>query len=266
MKIIQNGQKAKFPQGKGFYITLSVCLIAVLAAGWSAYRNVKEISEPSKPRNESQENLSKKNQNNSGNESKNGGVSKNEIPKEEKLDQGDWDSNVSLQKNQDISNDITDEYEDEDINDENIQSVLSDDAENLIIYPSNNTVIKEFSDGKPVYSKTLGDWRIHDGIDLKADKGSMVKSITSGIVKDIYNDPSYGMTIVIQHSPGFVAYYSGLGNTTLVKKDDKVKPGDDIGSINDVPIEISEDSHLHLMINRDGKFIDPMLILEKDSE
>lgn len=264
MKITQNEQKAKLPQGKGFYITLSICLIAIFAAGWSAYRNVREISEPSRGRNEAQEQLSKKNQGNLNHDSTNEGVSKNETTKESKPSYSSESSKVNMHKNNDLDNDIF-ENEDEK-NDENIQSVLSDGTENLIIYPSNNNIIKEFSDGKPVYSKTLGDWRIHDGIDLKADKGSMVKSITSGIVKDIYNDPSYGMTIVIQHSPGFVAYYSGLGNTTLVKKDDKVKPGDDIGSINDVPIEISEEPHLHLMINQDGKFIDPMLILEKDSE
>lgn len=259
MKTIQDGQIEKLPKGKGFYITLSVCLVAIFAAGWSAYRNIKELSEFSKS--EQQEQLGSKNQNIVHRSTKSEEVSNNETVEKDNFSRNENKASSYIPKNNNIAVDEAEEDDEEDV-----QSVLSDGTENLIIYPSNNSVIKEFSDGKPIYSKTLGDWRVHDGIDLKADKGSMVKAITSGTVKDVYNDPSYGMTIVIQHDPGFVAYYSGLGNTTLVKKDDKVNPGDDIGSINDVPIEISEGPHLHLMINQDGKFIDPILILEKDSE
>ena len=87
-------------------------------------------------------------------------------------------------------------------------------------------------------------------MDFKADRGSLIKSVTSGTVKDIYNDPSYGTTIVIEHDLGFVGYYSGLGDTTLVKKGDKVKAGDDIGSINNIPVEIADEPHLHFMINK----------------
>lgn len=261
MNIIQDEQKPKIPKGKGFYITLAACCAAVVVAGWSTYRSIKDS--PGTTKSETHEKASKTKQ-----ETVHRNANTKSKPKGEITDKGDTVKenpvqNKKEEKSYDFSQKILADEEDDD---EDIQSVLSDSTENLIVYPTNNNVIKEFSDGKPVYSKTLGDWRVHDGVDFKADRGSLVKSITSGTVKDIYNDPSYGTTIVIEHDPGFVGYYSGLGDTTLVQKGDKVKAGDDIGSINNVPVEISEEPHLHLMINKDGKFIDPILILDKETE
>lgn len=113
--------------------------------------------------------------------------------------------------------------------------------------------------------KTLGDWRCHEGTDFKAEKGSSVKAVTSGVVTDIYEDPSYGTTIVISHDSGFTAYYSGLNEDVLVKKGNRIKSGEEIGIIDTVPCEILDEPHLHLSINKDGKFIDPILVLEKET-
>lgn len=257
MNIIKNDDsKEKIPKGKGFYIALTICSIAVVAAGWSTYRSVKEFSgatkaEPTKHSSKAKpEEMSKNSKINDKN-------IKNTVPDKSQQDQIENGKADVPKYNRGLA---------EEDNDEDVQSVLSDITDNIIVYPTNNNIIKEFSDGKPVYSKTLGDWRAHDGIDFKADRGSLVKSITCGIVKDIYNDPSYGMTIVVEHDKGFISYYSGLGDTTLVNKGDKVKAGQDIGSINDVPVEIAEEPHLHFMINKEGKFIDPILILDKESE
>ena len=265
MKIIQNGQNEKIPKGKGFYITLSACFLAIFVAGWSVYKNFKET--PAAPKIEK----TKKNEKNEnpldGQKNISGKILSDEASLNKDVSGENENSKISGSSLEHYDEEDDDTLtEDSDYYEENTQSVLSENSENLIVYPTNNTVIKEFSDGKPVYSKTLGDWRVHDGVDFKADKGSLVKSITNGMVKDVYNDPSYGITIVIEHTPGFVAYYSGLGSTTLVKKGDQIKAGDDIGSINEVPIEIAEEPHLHLMINQDGKFIDPILILDKETE
>lgn len=266
MSIIEEQQEEKIPKGKGFYITLAVCCAAVVAAAWSTYRSVNNIPN-TLPSEDTHEQTPK--------------IKKEEITKNKKTTavqnpptKNETAKNNPITKKNDkpIKKDVTPAnpenriLAEEEENEENIQSVLSDSTQDFIVYPTNNNIIKEFSDGKPVYSKTLGDWRVHDGVDFRADRGTFVKSITGGVVKDIYNDPSYGTTIVIEHNAGFVGYYSGLGDTTLVNKGDTVKTGDDIGSINTVPVEISEEPHLHFMINKDGKFIDPILILDKETE
>ncbi len=107
----------------------------------------------------------------------------------------------------------------------------------------------------------MNDWRVHEGIDLAAEQGSKVKSITNGKVKEIYNDSLYGTTMVIEHEGSFVAYYSGLGETTLVNANDAVEAGQEIASINDIPCEAADGYHLHLAIKKDGKFINPKEIL-----
>lgn len=72
--------------------------------------------------------------------------------------------------------------------------------------------------------------------------------------------------MVISHDGGFTAYYSGLEKNVPVKKGAKLKSGDEIGKIDKVPCEAAEgENHLHLAINQKGKFIDPLLILDKEN-
>ena len=68
---------------------------------------------------------------------------------------------------------------------------------------------------------------------------------------------------MIDHNGEFVAYYSGLGNTTMVNANDKVEAGQDIGSINDIPSEKEDGYHLHLAIKKDDSFVDPTDVLGK---
>ena len=52
-------------------------------------------------------------------------------------------------------------------------------------FPCGQAVLKEYSQ-KAVYSKTMGDWRAHTGIDYSAEKGTEVKSTWDGVVSKTY--------------------------------------------------------------------------------
>lgn len=56
--------------------------------------------------------------------------------------------------------------------------------------------------------------------------------------------------MVISHSGGYEAYYCGLGDTTLVSAGDSVYPGQDIGSVKEIPSEVLDASHLHFGVKR----------------
>ena len=127
-----------------------------------------------------------------------------------------------------------------------------------VVYPVGGNVLKEFSGEAPVYSVTLDDWRVHEGVDFAAEKGAVVKAFTGGQVKEIYDDPMLGKTMVISHSGGYEAYYCGLGDTTLVSAGDSVYPGQDIGSVKEIPSEVLDASHLHFGVKKDGVWINPM--------
>lgn len=250
-----------------FYIAMLLCLTAVSAAGWSTYKTVQDFVSPQKSNNAK---ISKsKNSTNSQKTTKTSILDENNTD----LEKSDKQNKTAIAYDKKTSGkDDCSTLKKDKKNNENEESkpVWAEKNETLvsqIVYPCDNNIVKEFSDEKPMYSKTLDDWRCHEAIDFKAEKGSDVKSISSGIVTDIYDDPSYGTTVIISHdTASFIAYYSGLDKNVLIKKGDKVKSGDKIGTIDVVPCEISDgESHLHLAITKNNKFIDPLLVLDKES-
>lgn len=51
--------------------------------------------------------------------------------------------------------------------------------------PVTGEIIKEFAKDKLVYSNTLGEWVTHTGIDIKANKTTVVKASAEGVIKSI---------------------------------------------------------------------------------
>lgn len=240
---------SKKAQGKNkkFYIALGICTIAVSAVAWSAYQSINTFISPLK----------------SSNATKSDKVAKSlNSEKGKKSILNEDDNNTTSKNGKSIPYGKQKEIKSKDSESEKIQQVSASPSNLKMLYPTEgNCVLKEFSDGKPIYSNTMGDWRSHEGVDLKAEIGSKVKSIAEGVVQDVYQDSSYGTTVVISHTPGFLAYYAGLDEKNLIKKGEKINPGDTIGIIGKVPCEISEPSHLHFSVFKDSKFIDPMLML-----
>ena len=229
----------KKKKGKGFYVALGICLVAIGAATFTTYKNTTKFDTNDDSVNYvKQESYQKQ----------------NKPPKDNKIYEGHQEDFLPEKESSTQKAKTEQVKEAEDI------EVKAKKA-GLIVFPAGQNIQKEYSGDNPVYSKTFSDWRIHSGTDFAAEKGSKVVSITDGTVKNVFEDPILGMTIEIEHDGGFTAFYSGLGNTTLVNKDDKVESGQDIGSINDVPGEIADEPHLHLSIKRDGKTINPIEIL-----
>ena len=263
---LEEENESKNGKNPKFYFALLVCLAAVSVAGWSTYQTVKDFIAPqntdavsssrkSKPQNKVATKQDKtailegNNQN-----SKNIQNERSAIPYDKSSSQSEKPENISKPK-----------PKKEEKAEEEVQEVWNDKPEMLqTSYPTGSTVTKEFSNGNLVYCKTLEDWRTHEGTDFKAEIGSEVKAITSGTVTDVYEDPLYGTTVVISHDKNFTAYYSGLNKNVSVKKGEKVKNEEKIGVIDKVPCESLDESHLHLMISKNGKFIDPILILDKE--
>lgn len=129
--------------------------------------------------------------------------------------------------------------------------------------PVTGEIIKEFAKDKLVYSNTLGEWVTHTGIDIKANKTTVVKASAEGVIKSIKNDPRYGLTVVIEHTNGFTSVYSNLLTAEFVVKGEKVKQGQSIGTVgNTATFEILDEPHLHFEITKDGTNLDPELYLK----
>ena len=118
--------------------------------------------------------------------------------------------------------------------------------------PVEGEIIKEFAKDNLIYSETLKEWVTHMGIDIKADKTTVVTASEAGTIKTIKNDPRYGLTIIIDHENGFQTVYANLLSSEFVKTGDKVEKGQPIGTVgNTAMFESADEPHLHFEILKD---------------
>ena len=130
--------------------------------------------------------------------------------------------------------------------------------------PAEGEIIREYAKENLVYSATLDEWITHNGIDIAAEKTSVVKASADGTVKSIKNDPRYGLTVVIEHTNGFQTVYSNLLTAEFVEEGEEVKQGDTIATVgNTATFEIADESHLHFEILKNNESLDPELYLKK---
>lgn len=221
----------KFLSGKGFYIALAFCLLAV---GASAYTAIRMDSGP-----------------------------ETEVPyiaedqNDPNVQWGDQQANVP-------ATDVPDTRESAAETEAAPQTEAAVQAEKIsFVLPLGNDISKDYSDGEMVYSETMDDWRIHAGIDFSGAADSEVKAISDGTVTAVQTDELYGVTVEIDHGDGVIARYCGLAQDPGVTEGSKVNTGDIIGKVGSVPCESAEESHLHFEVRVDGTLTDPLEILGK---
>ena len=169
--------------------------------------------------------------------------------------------NTSSSQQQGATSSLT-QQNSSDLHAEQLESLPSQEI--LFISPLNAKVLNKYSGNKPVKSKTMGDWRLHTGIDLTAKKGTSVGASASGTVSKIYSDDMWGTTIEIEHENGITTIYSSMSSKVSVEKGQRVETGQAIGTVdNTAKIELAEESHLHFAVKKDGKYIDPESIITK---
>ena len=230
-------RKSGFFAGKGFYIVLAACVVAVGIAAFSAVNTISSVEDKlnsSKPESV---------------------VSKAE----------DVGQTVSDVKNEPSSKEQASSQKTESKEDKPTSSVANTSSEKtaqvyFTLPIKNGSIGKLFSDTELQYSKTHGDRRLHLGVDIVADKGAEVVSAASGKVTNVTTDALWGKMVVIDHGHGIIAYYCGLENPT-VSKNDTVKAGVKIGEVGTVPCECADNPHLHVAVTREGKYISPLDII-----
>ena len=155
-------------------------------------------------------------------------------------------------------NSIAEDYEE---TSSSFGKTVKEEAKNPVFQmPVEGEIVKKFAKTNLVYSNTLGEWVTHNGIDIKADKTTVVKASESGTVKSIKNDPRYGLTIIIEHTNDYTTVYSNLLSTEFVVVGEKVEKGQTIGTVgNTATFEIADEPHLHFEILHNSENLDPEL-------
>ncbi len=127
----------------------------------------------------------------------------------------------------------------------------------LMVLPMGNQLVKEFSDGKAVYSETMADFRTHNGVDFAGKAGDKVGAVSGGKITAIKEDALWGKMIVIDHDHGITSTYCGV-TAAGIAEGDTVKAGQSIGVLSDIPCELLSGPHLHLEIAVNGETVDPV--------
>ena len=178
-------------------------------------------------------------------------------------------SSVSVSSS--IDNVNVDDSSNEDIEEKSIKAtkaeekVVTKKVEEKLVFspPLDGKIQKMYSLDKVIYSKTLEQWKTHDGIDISADEGTEVKSIEKGVVDSIQNDSFYGTTIQIEHKSGYRSIYCNLDENVYVSVGDSVIKGQKIGKVGNTSIgEYLDDPHLHFMLYLNDESINPTYIFQ----
>ncbi|MBR6033519.1 MAG: M23 family metallopeptidase [Clostridia bacterium] len=131
------------------------------------------------------------------------------------------------------------------------------------ISPVEGEILKAFAKDSLVFSETLQEWTTHIGIDIKAEKTTVVKASERGIVKSIKNDPRYGLAVTVEHDDGFKTVYANLLTAEFVSEGESVKQGQTLGTVGTTAtFEASDEPHLHFEIWKDGEAINPNIYLK----
>ena len=148
---------------------------------------------------------------------------------------------------------------------EAVNKPVMSEARNIM--PVHGEISHPFSNGELVKSETLGVWKTHDGCDILCPLGTDVKSMSSGTVSEIKEDPLWGICVIVEQDNGLTVEYCGLAKELSIKTGQEIKEGEIIGKTSDTcQIEIVQEPHLHLGVKQGGKWIDPMSVITGAAE
>lgn len=150
------------------------------------------------------------------------------------------------------------------VSESNTNEVVEQAKELSFAAPVSGEILKDFAIDTLIYSNTLEEWTTHSGIDIQAEKTTVVVASETGIVESIKTDPRYGLTVTISHNDEFKTVYSNLLTTEFVSEGQTVEKGQTIATIGESSsFEIAEEPHLHFEILKNGECVNPTIYLKE---
>ncbi len=257
MKKYKHKSYKKPTERVGFYIALSICLVAVGLAVWSTYTSVSDY-------------VAQK-----ANDEYNASLNETTVPVvqdvtgvTEKLTPTSATTQETTAETRDDELTLYETSTLPDAQDVDAQSDLDSlspvfKVQESLIYPvDSKSVLREYSE-TAVYNNTMKDYRAHTGTDFVANEGEKVYSMCDGVVNDISFDERFGVIIEVSCDE-YSVYYCGVDTETNVRMKDQVKQGQVLGTVSQIPCESEDPSHIHVEIKVGDKLIDPLTVILSD--
>jgi len=233
-------RKIRLPKGSGFYLALSLAVVAVAVGVWGTVSNSLR-----------------------NNPYQLQGTTRSTI---------NWDNYVTRPVEPDTARQVAERAANvPDPRSATTAAAPTTRADNLpytgsFALPFGTKISKDYSAGEMVKSPTMGDWRVHNGVDFAGEQDQEILAIQDGTVKKVALDPLWGVVVTVDHGQGVVARYCGLSENSTPQEGNLVKKGDTLGVIAQVPCESAEGVHLHMEVAVNGKAADPLAVMNKAGE
>lgn len=127
--------------------------------------------------------------------------------------------------------------------------------------PAEGILGKEHDPTVQVFSNTLGEWRVHLGIDIMTEAAAPVYAAAAGRITSVSDDPLWGKCVTVEHDGDAQSVYKNLSDTLPegIEVGAKVKEGDLIGAVGDGGVmELADEPHLHFELKVKGADVDPL--------
>ncbi len=233
LKYSEGYKDSKKRLGSGFYILIALCLLIIGGAAWFALSNMNEENNP--PINND-----------------------NNISSEYKDNSSSYTETVPEESSTPITSKITEtEVEKEPYNTQSAATSENSVEKISFTMPTEGEILTDYNIGSLQYSKTYGDMRFHNGIDIKCAVGSPIYACSNGKVKSIENNNELGCIVTIEHPNNITVKYASVNEVTL-QPNDEVKMGDIIGVSTTIPCECNDEAHIHIEAYINGKQISPL--------
>ena len=229
----------KFLEGKGFYITLSLCLVLSLVVGYITFGTQSDLSKDQDPTT---------------------GIdvaqAADGLPEAGDVPELDWQAEGEIASANAQAQPESSEPEDDGQADE---AAPVDTQVELIEMPVEGTITVKFAMEDFVYSDTMKDWRTHNGVDINAAEDEPVRAVADGTVTQVYEDTMMGMTVVIEHQNGMKRIYANLSPEVSVSEGQQVETGYVIGAVGaSAASESKQEAHLHFSLLKGEEYINPV--------
>lgn len=142
------------------------------------------------------------------------------------------------------------------------------EGETVLAAPLAGIVSKAHSSDVLVFSMTMNDFRIHEGIDIAASVGSPVYASAAGTVLRVWEDPMMGKCVSVDHGNGTVTVYKNLAPEVEagIEEGAAVAAMQKLGAVGETAIlELADEPHLHFEVLKNGIPVDPMAHLSDES-
>ena len=148
------------------------------------------------------------------------------------------------------------------------QPVGADPDEAMLALPVEGKLYKDHDATIQVYSNTMGDYRVHLGLDIATAPEAPVFAAADGKVERIWEDAMMGTCVAVAHADETVTFYKNLSKELAegIKEGATVRRGQKLGSVGDTAVvEMADDPHLHFEMTVKGLAVDPMDYFSRES-